>query len=525
MANVDGSRVAFRALEARWCDQLLSARHNMEPIPLCERETCAQFMVTSSSAPYRKVAAELCGLLPTPYRATVRHGKDAIHGTASFSAPVNFVSELARLSFPERVYVIVGNIPAVQLRLDSTAEELQAQLESLSAEAEGWPAALMAHHILHPSLSSPQSIRFAVSAKRRGKTFKQLINDFALARHIGSALHLRFGWTVDLTRPNLEVSASLNDEGLLLAVTLLRRSDSMDCRRPFPGLDPQVAWAMVRSLGALPPQSLVVDTMVGKGSLLFEALAAHPTCMAIGLDADVAQLAKSEANRRAAPRNIGQRLSLVHADAMAVPLPDNSCAGLLCDLPFESDCPRYGHRIDTSRGASLEAVIGEFARLLAGQGSRAVLLLNEARMPALRSAMEAQAASAKEPDHATDGSAGASARRHFHVLCERPCPLGFTQAVIVVAELRVAAQECAAQEWCDPAESMRKEERSSCSQPCKEEEPQPRVQDYGARSAPRSSLPWEEGSLRRADWAALRLERRKPMIPWYSEEVSARSDP
>lgn len=471
-------------------------------------EACAQFMVTSSSAPYRKVASELCGLLRPPHRATVRHGEQAIHGTASFSAPVTAVTDLASLHLPERVYVVVSNVPAAQLRIDS-AEELQTQLESLCADAEGWTAALAAHRIAHPALS-PQGIRFAVSAKRRGKTFKQLTNDFSLGRLIGSALHLRFGWAVDLTRPNLEVTVSLNDDGLLLALTLLRRSDSMDCRRPFPGLDPQVAWAMVRSLGPLPPCALVVDPMAGRSSLLFEVLAAHRTCVAVGLDADAAQLAKSEANRKAAPRAIGQRLSLVHADAMAVPLPDRCCAALLCDLPFESNCPRFGHRIDTSRGASLEAAIHEFGRLLTGHGSRAVMLINEARLPALRVAVQAFGDDPRPEDEAKESTSYAANARHFRILCERPCPLGFTQAVIVVAELRIAAEEHGDLPGLEP-----------CGVPCEQEghNQDDELQDRRAHSAPRSLLPWEDGTLRRADWGALRLKGRAPMIA-YCAEVS-----
>lgn len=483
-----------------------------------EQEACARFMVTSSSAPYRKVACELCSTLQAPHKSTVRHGKEAIHGTASFTAPVTVVRSLANLTLPERVYVVICNVPAAKLHTGSV-ESLQAQLETLTAEAAGWSAALAAHQIVHPALAPP-SIRFAVSAKRRGKLFKQLINDFALARHIGSAIHERFGWAVDLTHPNLEVSASLNDDGLLLALTLLRRSDSMDCRWPFAGLDPQVAWAMVRSAGVLPPRAVVCDPMAGRSSLLFEALAAHHTCLAIGLDADAEQLAKSEANRRAAPRGIGQRLSLIHADAMAVPLPDRCCDALLCDLPFESNCPRFGHKIDTSRGASLESIVHEFARLLIGHGSRAVLLLNEARMPALRAALQAgvypQSGAAAEGEGAGDELASrVDSRRRFRILCERPCPLGFTQAVIVVAELRDDADN----ERLDVARS----EPHVISQQVQEDgdvddELQPLDEaKCQARSAPPSSLPWEEVNLRRADWAALRLQRRAPMLPWCTD--------
>ena len=409
-----------------------------------------QFRVTTNNVPLRQAASELRVLLPE-YKANLKYGKESCRGV-SFSAPAHIVDQLTLCTLAEKVYAVVCHIPAEDLPDDPT--QCLSRLEDIAASAPGWQTALSAHRTVHGNLAA---ITFAVKAKRRGKRFRDAANDFTLAARLGSALHQKFGWKVDLTSPSLEVSCSLNDEGLLLSVPLLRRQDSVD-GRPHPGLDPHVAWAMVRSLGDLPPGAVVLDPMCGKASLLFEALYAHPTCIAAGLDADSEQLRKASTNLAVVPRAIAQRMTLVHGDAMNLPAGPASCDAVLCDLPFESNCPRFGHRLDTSRGATLKRCIQEICRVLRARG-RAVFLINEARAPDLREAL----------------SQGA-----LRLICERPCPLGFTRALIVVTE---------------------------------HAEPQDTGTDDAStvRSGP---LPWE-GKGKRADWAALRHAGRSPMVPWY----------
>ena len=81
-----------------------------------------------------------------------------------------------------------------------------------------------------------------MDGKRSGRRFKAVSSD-ALAGSIGASLAARFGWAVDLSKPTLQVTAALNDEGLLLSVALLRRPDSLEgCSRAAGGLDALVAW-------------------------------------------------------------------------------------------------------------------------------------------------------------------------------------------------------------------------------------------------------------------------------------------
>ena len=130
---------------------------------------------------------------------------------------------------------------------------------------------------------------------------------------------------------------------------------------------------------------------------------------------------------------------------------------------IESHCPRFGHQLDTSGGASLAGCARECARVLR-PGRRAVFLINEARRGALHAALGA--------------SGGPGAAGGLLALCERPCPLGFTKAVIVVCELRAGSViEC-------------------------------NVRDSGsaesdAAGVVSSSLPWE-GKGRRSAWSVLR---------------------
>ena len=451
------------------------------------------YMLTTDNVPARQAASELRRLLTATgdaaAAATVRHGKDLSSARGvTCVAPVASVDALRDLTLPERVYAVVGTWPPAALPDD----DVLPQLEALVASSDGWPAALAAHRALHPTALEAAS--FAVKARRKGTRFKHALNDFTLGARLGAALHARFGWRVDLSAPSIEVTASLNDDGLLVAIALLRRRDSIDCKTRG-GLDPHVAWAMVHSLGALPPAALVCDPMCGKGSTLLEALSAHPSCVALGLDRSPAQLAHAATNRAAVPAAVGARLGLLQADACRLPLASSSVDGLVCDLPFESHCPRFGHQLDTSGGASLAGCAREFARVLR-PGRRAVFLINEARRDALHAALGA--------------AGGPGAASGLLALCERPCPLGFTMALIVVAERRGGdGAEAAAAEAAAGGE--RGEETVAAPAAAAADEIAVVEAAAGGREVP-IGLPWE-GTGKRAEWCVLRKQGRTPMVP------------
>ena len=425
------------------------------------------FLFTTNDVPHRQCATELRALLLQQCGAAVAN---TIHKTARgvmCSAPAAVAPALARLTLPEKVYCIVLDVASTSL--PSPSDEALLEVVSRVVNAQGWAAALEAHAAVHGSSLSSEPT-FSVVGNRRGTRFKASISSLQFGELIGGALHEHFGWKVDLNRPHLQVSASLNDEGLFVSVALLRRADSFDCRT-VGGLDPHTSWAMVRSLGALPEPAIVIDPMCGKAALLLEALNLWPTSVAIGLDCDGAQLVCAVANRAALPAPLRPRLALLQGDCATLPLPSSSCDGLVCDLPFEVSS-RFGYHLDGSRGASLEACMREWARVLKCS-SHAVLLTSQTQLPALYEALHL---AAQAPPHA-----GRGGHSYLRALCVRPCPMGFTKAVIVLAQ-NVQLDEAAAAE------------------------------DVGA--VPSGRLPWESLNGRRAEWHVLRKADRAPMVPW-----------
>jgi hypothetical protein len=204
-----------------------------------ERVSNLHCMLTTNNVPLRQAATELRALLPSAYAKSVRHGVSSTRGVNAH-IPVDVVHSLTKLKLPERVYAVICTVPADDL---PNMEALLPRLEALAAGADGWHVALAAHSALHPTVAE---LTFAVRAKRKGARFKAAANDFELGARLGAALHRRFGWRVDLSRPMLEVTASLNDDGLLISLALLRRDDAVDCKTRG-GLDPHVSWAMVRT--------------------------------------------------------------------------------------------------------------------------------------------------------------------------------------------------------------------------------------------------------------------------------------
>jgi len=437
------------------------------------------------------------------------------------------VHKLSELTLPERVYAIICDVPAAELPDD---DQLIPQLRGLLLASEQWPMALEAHRRVHPAAA--HGLTFAVKAERHGRRFKAAVSSLALGRALGGALHTHFGWRVDLSQPMLEVTAALNDDAFFVSIALLRRLDSIECRTAG-GLHPHVAWAMVRSVGGLPPGALVCDPMCGKGRVLLEALDAHATCVAIGLDSDGEQLARAAANRDAVAQSIGSRMVLLHGDASALPF--ERCDAIVCDLPFEGDT-KFGHHLDTSRGASLRRVVREWARVLPVSG-RAVALISEARLPVLHEALVG------------------SGLRAIH---QRACPLGFTRAAIVVTE-RVDAAAAAADDDDDDAGDDDADDRcdrddhhhrgSTDAPSSQADEPESPTEEGShvrmqleegshvrmqleegshvrmqleegssyARMQLESRLPWE-GSGRRSSWGVLKKQDRGPMVPWWRPE-------
>lgn len=225
-------------------------------MPEPEPDPIVHFQLTTNNVPQKQCVRELSSVLPEAALPTVCSGTHGIRCTA----PSSQVHALAALTIPERVYAIVCDVPSSTLPDDDT---LIPMLKELITSAGSWPSALQAHRRLHPSASG-DCLSFAVKAERRGRRFKQRVSSLGLGGCLGAALHRHFGWRVDLRAPMLEVSVTLNDDSFFVSIALLRRLDSVECRTVDPGLNPHVAWAMVRCLGELRCGSLVCDPMCGR---------------------------------------------------------------------------------------------------------------------------------------------------------------------------------------------------------------------------------------------------------------------
>ena len=463
------------------------------------------FQLTTNDVPHRQCAAELRILLQRQQQHVAASTVAKTARGVLFSAPATVAPTLAKLTLPEKVYGVVLDLPVAQLPPPDD-DTLLSTIALHVASASGWAAALHAHRITRKTCASDTAVSFAVVGNRRGSRFKESISSLKLGELCGGALHERFGWPVDLNRPALQVNISLNDSGLFVSIALLRRTDAFDCRT-VGGLDPHTSWAMVRSLGPLIDigRPLVLDPMCGKAALLLEALNLWPHCVALGIDCDDGQLRCATANRAALPPPLRERLSLLRGDAGALPLADEACDALACDLPFEVSS-RFGYHLDTSRGSSLERLLSEWARVLK-PAAHAVLLTSEAQLPPLLKAIDTS--------------------RRLRVLCERPCPLGFTSAVIVVAvrvqegakqpssapEVAPAAMLAAAAPAAAPAATLDDTPAAMGAAASDGAEPS-HGNACGKPVIKTSRLPWEAEGGRRQEWHVLRKADRAPMVPW-----------
>ena len=197
-----------------------------------------------------------------------------------------------------------------------------------------WAAALSALRAAHAPID-PTSlpISIGVTGKRAGERFAALPSQ-ALAGSVGAALSAHFDWRIELRKPELEVTASLNDDGLLLLVSLLRRPSSIESRTQV-GLHPHVAWAMAKCVMSFAPDArLILDPMCGTGSALLELVGGWPSVLALGSDVSAEQLVRARRNRAVLAGDAAARLLLFDADSRRLPLQTGCADGVLADLPF-----------------------------------------------------------------------------------------------------------------------------------------------------------------------------------------------
>ncbi|CAJ1066718.1 THUMP domain-containing protein 2 [Xyrichtys novacula] len=217
--------------------------------------------------------------------------------------------------------------------------------------------------------SKPQSptvpVSFRISCKCTG-SLSRYFSSQEVSKVIGVGLSRLMGWKVDLKNPQLEVNVHLSDDQCLLGIPLTRLPLANRCYIKTTGLRSTVAWAMA-SLAQIQPGFCVVDPMCGVGTILVEAAQEHKTACFLGMDIDDGQLKK--ANENVEFSELGNRIHLLKASSMALPLPSASVDAIVCDLPFGK---KFGTK--TNMAANLPLILTEMERVLHVGGSLVLLL-------------------------------------------------------------------------------------------------------------------------------------------------------
>ena len=147
-----------------------------------------------------------------------------------------------------------------------------------------------------------------------------------MAARVGDLVNEQLGWEVDLKHYDVCVSVCWSDASVVVELPLTNVQQSRSCLAHH-ALRGPVGWAMA-TLAQLQPALQVVDPMVGRAGTLLEASLVEPTAHLIGFDIDDDQLA-------AAIDNVaGSAIEICQGCAMRLPLANNSCDRIICDLPF-----------------------------------------------------------------------------------------------------------------------------------------------------------------------------------------------
>ncbi|TDH01530.1 hypothetical protein EPR50_G00181000 [Perca flavescens] len=218
---------------------------------------------------------------------------------------------------------------------------------------------------IKPEPSSPDPVSFRISCKCTG-SLSRYFNTQEVSRVIGVGLSKLLGWKTDLKNPQLEVNVNLSDDHCLLGIPLTRLPLAHRSYIKTTGLRSTVAWAMA-SLAQIQPGFRVVDPMCGVGTILIEAAQEHKASHFLGMDIDDGQLQKANENVEYAV--LGNRIHLLKASSMMLPLPSASVDAVVCDLPFGR---KFGTK--TTMAANLPLILTEMERILCIGGTLVLLL-------------------------------------------------------------------------------------------------------------------------------------------------------
>ncbi|XP_020777053.2 THUMP domain-containing protein 2 [Boleophthalmus pectinirostris] len=214
-------------------------------------------------------------------------------------------------------------------------------------------------------LPSVDSVTFRICCKCSG-SLSRYFSTQDVSKVLGASLTTLLGWRVDLKNPHLEVNVNLTDDYCLQGIPLTKFPLANRNYVQTTGLRSTVAWAMA-SMAQIQPGSFVVDPMCGVGTILIEAAKEHNGAFFLGIDNDDEQLVK--ANENIVYAHLEDRMQVLKASSLVLPLHSASVDTVVCDLPFGR---KFSTKIDAAK--DLPPILYEMTRVLRVGGILVLLL-------------------------------------------------------------------------------------------------------------------------------------------------------
>uniref|UniRef100_A0A3Q3R9G4 Ribosomal RNA large subunit methyltransferase K/L-like methyltransferase domain-containing protein n=1 Tax=Monopterus albus TaxID=43700 RepID=A0A3Q3R9G4_MONAL len=285
-----------------------------------------------------------------------------IPGKVLFSSPMT-IDRVSELKAAERLFLLVKQEPPVRLSAHTNpgATKAASVLQSrLLGDKNQWTRAALTWSRLQGELEQKKNrITSREEEDEQGMETRKRTGEQREEENGNRSLGTR-AQTVEKKRKRekeeREVNVYLSDDHCLLGIPLTRLPLANRSYIKTTGLRSTVAWAMA-SLA----QIQVLRHTTAAVFFIYSA-----TCF-LGMDIDDGQLQKANDNVEFA--ELGNRIHLLKASSVVLPLPSGSVDAVVCDLPFGR---KFGTKTDMA--AKLPAIVNEMERVLSIGGTLVLLL-------------------------------------------------------------------------------------------------------------------------------------------------------